>query len=290
MDWIKSIQNAINYVEENLTEEIDYSEVAKRANSSTYHFQRIFGMLCGYPLGEYIRNRRLSLAGNELATTTTKVIDVALKYGYDSPESFSRAFVRFHGITPSSIKNGGSLKSFSKLSVKLILDGGSTMDYQIIKKEAFKIVSRKKMFSTNMEETKKQIPSFWCECQKDGSIEGLCKVLDKKVLGNVVIGVCFEEQGDSKEFPYGIGVAYDGGTFDNKNFVEEEVPSLTWVKFNCKGAMPEAIHSLLHKVYSEFFPSSDYKPANGYFLELYPEGDVNDPNFECEIWISVDKK
>lgn len=125
MDWICGIQNAINYIENHLTDEIDYEEVAKQSFSSGYHFQRIFGILCGYTLGEYIRLRRLSLAGAELANEKAKVIDVAMKYGYDSPDSFAKAFQKFHGITPSEARrNGQMLKSFSRLSIQIILKGG----------------------------------------------------------------------------------------------------------------------------------------------------------------------
>ena len=104
MDWITGIQNAVDYIEEHLTEEIDYDIVAKQSFSSTYHFQRIFSILCGFTVGEYIRNRRLTLAGSELATTDIKVIDVAMKYGYESPDSFAKAFQKFHGVTPSSAR------------------------------------------------------------------------------------------------------------------------------------------------------------------------------------------
>ena len=122
MDWITGIQNAINYIEEHLTEEIAYDEVAKEAACSSFYFQRIFGILCGMTLGEYIRNRRFTLVGSELRATDDKVIDIALKYGYDSPESFTRAFSKFHGVTPSEAKKDGSkLKSFSRLSVKITL-------------------------------------------------------------------------------------------------------------------------------------------------------------------------
>ena len=98
MDWVTGIQESIDYIEDNLTDDIDYERVAALCYSSPYHFQRVFGILCGYTLGEYIRNRRLSLAGAELAATEAKVIDVALKYGYESPDSFTKAFQRFHGI------------------------------------------------------------------------------------------------------------------------------------------------------------------------------------------------
>ena len=135
MDWITGIQRAIDYVEAHLTEPIDYEEVAKRAYSSSFHFQRIFSIMCGFTLGEYIRARRLSLAGSALAGGEGKVIDIAMKYGYETPESFSRAFTRFHGISPSKAKaNGAALKSYSRLSVKLILSGGNAMDYRIEKR------------------------------------------------------------------------------------------------------------------------------------------------------------
>lgn len=129
MDWTTGIQKAIDYVEEHLTEPIEYEEAAKRACSSSFHFQRVFSIICGFTLGDYIRFRRLSLAGRELAEKNRKVIDVALKYGYDTPESFTRAFTRFHGASPTQIKNGAAVKSFSRLSVKLSLQGGTTMDY-----------------------------------------------------------------------------------------------------------------------------------------------------------------
>ncbi|NLG04838.1 MAG: helix-turn-helix domain-containing protein, partial [Clostridia bacterium] len=124
MDWITGIQRAVDYVEAHITESIEYEEVAKQAYSSSFHFQRVFSILCGYTLGDYIRMRRLSLAGNELAATGSRVLDVAIKYGYDTSESFSRAFSKFHGVTPTQARHDGAeLKSFSPLFVKLILDG-----------------------------------------------------------------------------------------------------------------------------------------------------------------------
>ena len=293
MDWIKSLQNAINYVENNLTEEIDIDKVAKIANSSPFNFQRVFSILCNYTLGEYIRNRRLSLAGSELASTDQKVIDVALKYGYESPESFTRAFVRFHGINPSQVKKkGGSLKIFSKISVKLILDGGSLMDYRIEKHDEFKIISKKKYFPiVSMEESQKDIPKFWDKCNKDNTVSTLInKYLEKdSFLNNVIIGACFENSDRKDEFPYGIGVFYNGNKVE-KDFEIDTIPSLNWAKFKCIGPMPKALQTLLKSIYSEFFPSSEYKPSGGYYLELYPQGDVTSNTYESEIWISVDKK
>ena len=124
MDWIYGMQAAIDYIEQHLADEISYEEAARCCCSSIYHFQRTFSILCGYTLGEYIRNRRLTLAGTELQAEKAKVIDVALKYGYYSPDSFAKAFRAFHGILPSQARNGGTLKSFSRLTIKVILEDG----------------------------------------------------------------------------------------------------------------------------------------------------------------------
>ena len=148
MNWITGMQKAIDYIEANLTEEIDYEKVAAESFSSSYHFQRVFSILCGYTLGEYIRLRRLSLAGAELANGKDKVIDIALKYGYDSPDSFAKAFQKFHGITPSQARaDGSTLKSFSRLSIKISLEGGSTMNYRIEEKDEMILTGYKRRFS-----------------------------------------------------------------------------------------------------------------------------------------------
>ncbi len=135
MDWIAGLNKAIDYIEDHLLDEIDYNEVASQSFSSSYHFQRVFSILCGFTIGEYIRNRRLSLAGNELAKGEIKVIDAALKYGYESPDSFAKAFSKFHGVLPSQARNNGSsLKSFSRLVLKISIEGGKAMNYRIEKK------------------------------------------------------------------------------------------------------------------------------------------------------------
>ena len=148
MDWICGIQKAIDYIENHLTNKIDYETVAKQSYSSSYHFQRVFSILCGFTLGEYIRNRRLSLAGSELASTDAKVIDVALKYGYESPDSFAKAFKQFHGVTPSQVKTGGSKhKSFAPLVLKISLEGGCSMNYRIEEKPEMILTGYKARFS-----------------------------------------------------------------------------------------------------------------------------------------------
>ena len=166
----------------------------------------MFSAVCGYTLGEYIRRHRLSLAGSELACT-----DTALKYGYDTPESFSRAFVRFRGVPPSAAKHGAALKSFSRLSVKLTLHGGTAMDYRIEKKEAFDVVLMKKFFPKAHEITTREIAKFWGDCQADRTIPTVCKYIHKpNIFDSCIIGVSFDATNatQNSDFPYGIGVHY----------------------------------------------------------------------------------
>ena len=292
MDWITGIQRAIDYVENHITESIDYEEVAKQAYSSSFHFQRVFSILCGFTLGEYIRCRRLSLAGSKLIHSDEKIIDIALKYGYDTPESFSRAFTRFHGIVPSHAKNNHAvLKSFSRLSVKLILNGGNTMDYRIETKEAFQLIMRKKKVSCNQELTKVEISEFWKQCNIDGTISALCKYIpNDNIFGNCIAGASFGKDATEKEFPYAIGAVYNGLPIKEKYFVAEEIPAHTYVVFPCVGKMPEAFQKLYQQIYSEFFPASEYQPCGGTDFEVYPSADVSSPDYRCEIWVAVEKK
>lgn len=135
MDRINAIQRAVDYIEDHITEKIDYEKVAAQGFSSVYHFQRVFSIVCGFTLGEYIRNRKLTLAGKDLASGREKVLDTALKYGYESPDSFAKAFRKFHSILPSDAKKYGSrLKSFSRLDLKISAEGGTIMDYRMEKK------------------------------------------------------------------------------------------------------------------------------------------------------------
>lgn len=291
MEWIAGLQRAIDYVEAHLTEEIDYERAAREACSSVFHFQRVFGILCGFTLGDYIRMRRLSLAASDLAGGEDKVIDIALRYGYDTPESFTRAFTRFHGITPTQARRGGNVKSFSRLSVKLILTGGSTMDYRIEKLDAFKVVCRQKTVEKPAAEGPAEgISAFWRECTRDGSIRKLVSYIPKEPRLKGLLGICCSEETEGDAFPYGIGVEYDGREVgDGMEIVE--IPAHTYAVFTCKGKMPEAFAETYGKIVTEFFPQSDrYEYAQGIELEVYPSDQMDDPNYTCEVWVAVKEK
>ncbi|KAF5067727.1 Integron-associated effector binding protein [anaerobic digester metagenome] len=290
MDWITGIQRALDYTETHLTGEIDYETAAKEACSSVFHFQRMFTMLCGFSLGDYIRMRRLTLAAEDLMRMNDKVIDIALKYGYDTPESFSRAFTRFHGITPTEARHGGNVKSFSRLSVKLILSGGSTMDYRIEKKDAFKIICKKKQVTKPQGDTAAaDIHVFWNECSADGTMDAICKYGKFDHL-NGVLGICFSEELADSGFPYGIGAEYNGTPLNGQKLDIIEIPAYTYAVFTCRGKMPEAFKDTYKKICTEFFPQSNYEYGQGVELEVYPSADVQNPDYTCEIWIAVKEK
>lgn len=292
MDWITNIQKAIDYVEFHIEEDIDFEKVAHEACSSSFQFQRIFSAICGISLGEYIRNRRLSLAAEFLSGKDSKVIDAAFRFGYENPESFTRAFTRFHKITPNEAKRGGKIKTFSRLSVKLILTGGKSMNYRIEKMNSFKILCKRKSVKkpTGMQNNAlTEIKNFWSECAKDGTTQKIISCFPNKNLKGL-LGISFSSEIDGEKFPYGIGVEYDGRKIP-EGLEVVEIPESTFAVFTCHGKMPDAFNETYTKICSEFFPqSTKYEYAYGVELEVYPSEDVLNPNYECEIWIAVKEK
>lgn len=291
MNWIQGIQKAIDYVEANITDEIDFEAVAKQAFSSSFHFQRVFGILCGYSLGDYIRMRRLSLAGEELSRGNGKIIDIALKYGYDTPESFSRAFTRFHGISPSEAKHGGKVKIFTPLSVKLTLTGGNKMDYRIEKRDAFQVVcKRKRVGKPQAVNAAPDINAMWNEFGKDGTLNRLIACLPENPTMKGLLGICFSSELNAKQFPYGIGAEYDGREIDD-DLETVTIPANTYAVFTSVGKMPDAFIETYNRIVTEFFPqSTQYEYAESVEFEVYGSENTSDPNYRCEIWIAVKEK
>ena len=303
MDWIKGMQKAIDYIEENLTEEIDYEKVAAESFSSSYHFQRVFSILCGYTLGEYIRMRRLSLAGAELAGGKTKVIDVALKYGYDSPDSFAKAFQRFHGITPSEARADGSkLKSFSRLSIKISLEGGSIMNYRIETKPKLTLLGYKKHFEgTPYDELRaKQEENFFVSTRAhQWMLKGMAKdkLSDYCVLTNL----------DDNGYDFYISAVVDKYEFDNLynrdvtgiDFMEKFgfekmiIPERTYAVFETarsKMPIPEYL-DIRKQIAAEWLSGGEYQMINAPELAVYHWGIIGGwTERTIEIWIPIEKK
>ena len=266
------LQRAIDYIEENLCEELEISKIAARAYLSPFYFQRVFNAMAGLTVGEYIRSRRLTLAAEELSKSDIKVIDVALKYGYDSPDSFARAFAKFHGISPSSAKERGAhLKCFAPLKLDLMLKGGTFMNYKIVEKSAFTVLGKCRRF--NGETSYQEIPKFWDEHFASG---------DGEVVKGM-FGVCID--GDGKEFDYLIADIYFPWNEIPEGFETRTVEASAWAVFRYEGECPEALQTLNTQIWSEWLPNSkEYELAMNCNLEFYIS------ETEGEIWIPVKKK
>ncbi len=285
MEWIESISKAISYIEANLTDELSIDKISNNVLISPFYFQKGFSMLCGFTVSDYIRQRRLALAGGELVSTDEKIIDIALKYGYDSPDSFTKAFTRFHGVTPTAVrKDGAMIKAFAPLKISFTLKGGFTMDYKIVEKDSFAVRGASKRFP--YDNAQAEVPKFWAEHYQTGK--------GNKVCG--MYGINIDESMSGKEFEYLIADDYDGKADVEEGFITKTIPAFTWAVFPCRGAMPGAMQEVNRKIFSEWLPNcKDYEFAAGYNIEMYnapldyPKG-VQDENYYSEIWIPVKKK
>lgn len=298
MDWITGMQKALDYIEDNITQELDYEEIAKISFSSRYHFQRVFSILSGYTLGEYIRNRRLTLAGKDLAGNKIKVIDAAVKYGYNSPDSFTKAFIKFHGITPSAAREPGSnLKSFARLSIKIFLKGGNIMDYRIEKKAKMVLTGYKRHFSGTPAERFEQEGNFYITTRVNQYIlHGLAH--DSDTSYNIMTE--FNDDG----YDFYIASKLDEWTTNNldkelgseeeaKRFEKITIPTQTYLICETeRSKCPTTLFTdLRRKIVTEWIPSSDY------ILAEAPEVSVihwflkpDNENRYIELWIPVEKK
>lgn len=285
MGWVESISDAINYIEDNLTEDLTIDNIAKYACISPFYFQKGFAMLCGFTVSEYIRKRRLSLAGNDLTHSEQKIIDIALKYGYDSPDSFTKAFVRFHGVTPTSVrKEGAMIKSYAPLKVKFLLKGGYTMDYKIVEKSSFTVMGVSKKYK--YENALTEIPKFWEEHFKTGKGKFVCGMY----------GINMDQEMKGNEFEYMIADDYNSNVEVPEGFVTKVIPNHTWAIFSCIGPCTKAMPEVNQKIFSEWLPNNkNYEIAEGYNIEMYtdvtnyPKG-IQDEKYYSELWIPVKKK
>ena len=281
MEWIDRLNQAVQYLEEHLTEEIHYEEVARIACCSTYHFQRMFAYMAGVPLSEYIRRRRMSLAAADLQEGG-RILDIALKYGYTSPTAFNRAFQNIHGIAPSLVKEGGiQLKAYSPLRFQIMIQGVTEMTYRIEKKEAFRIVGISQAMEQDIEKNFQMVPQLWQKAASDGTIPKLVGLMNAEPKGILGISACNENE----EWRYWIGAA---STSPSQDLEEFTVPAFTWAVFEGEGPCPQAIQELEKRIVTEWLPTSGYEYDNGPDIEVYLEPDPQKAKFE--VWIPVVKK
>ena len=284
MDWTEAVREAVNYVEKHITEDITMYDVADHVHVSPFYFHKGFSILCGYSITEYIRNRRLALAGQELLAEDVTVMELAMKYGYDSPDSFTKAFTRFHGYSPSVVRRDKTmLKAFAPLKLTISLKGGYAMDYRITKKEAFTVLAVSKEF--DYQNAKQVIPSFWQEHYASGNGKHVCGMF----------GINIDPQMGNERFEYLIADIYNPSKDIPEGFTVKTIPAFTWAVFPCKGALPQSLQGVNTKIFSEWLPAlHDYEFAAGYCVEMYDAPDkypngTSDENYYTEIWLPIKK-
>ncbi|MDN4527523.1 AraC family transcriptional regulator [Fictibacillus fluitans] len=290
MDQLKDMNAALSYIEQHLTDRIDFKQVARKALCSEYHFKRMFSFLAGMTLSEYIRRRRLTLAAFELSDSSLRVIDIAVKYGYSSSDAFTRAFVNLHGITPSEARhNGHSLKAFPPMTFHLSIRGGNEMNYRIAEKGAFRIVGLKKRVRLQFEGVNPEIQSMW-ESLDELQIKELKGYSNMEPHGLISASANFsEERMEGKgELDHYIGAATTLQAADAWTLLE--VPQSTWAVFEAIGPFPQTLQQTWGRIYSEWFPSSSYEQIEGPEILWNEQKDTTSPTFKSEIWIPVKKK
>ena len=296
MQWIAAMQRAITYMENHLLDEINYENVAKQVHISTYEFHRAFSFLTGMTANTYIRNRRLSLAGREILETNGKITDIALKYGYETPESFTKAFTRFHGVAPKYVREtDAKLVLFNPLAIKITMEGGKSMDYRITHTKQQKFLAMVRSFSNEIinDESNHDVPDFWGECNAKNLI---APMLNLRPAGKRdLYGLCSPAKEGADTFEYGIGILLDSDTADYDLAEMEKAGYRIWdvkagiyVVFDCMGEDGDCISDTWSKFYTQFLPQMGYEAEAETDYEIYLD---NGPSgLFCELWIPVKKK
>lgn len=293
--WDARLNRAIAYVEEHKGEHVDWSVAAGLANCSLFHFYRVFHALAGQTPQEYLRKRRLTMAATELADGSAKVVDVALRWGYDSPDAFARACKREFGANPSEIRSGGAtIRGTMPLHLALVLKGDQPMEYRIESEPDLRLQGAAIQTTTEDGKNFREIPAFWQSIMKDGRFT----VLDTNAKsgfhrnggvteGLGVVGVAYDFQFEQGRFAYAVAVEDTGVPLQVDGEVSVAVPAATYAKFACRGELPAAIQDTIKRVFEEWFPGSDYEHAGGPEMEIYrPSGDGNGEDY-AEYWIPI---
>ena len=289
MNWAKQLNESINYIEENLAGEISYEVISKIARCSFYNFQRMFSYIADKPLSEYIRSRRLTMAAFDLLNSTDRIVDIALKYGYESQDAFTRAFKNFHSVLPSSVRNEiVQLKSCPRLSFQIMIKGENHMNYQIEQWPALKVMGilHKVKTSTAFE----VIPKIWENAWKDGTMQRFIENFpDYRPAG--FLGIAAGGQwGNSEEMNYIIAVTSHVDVSECKHIPAREgmqefsYPAATWAIFEANGELPDATQKVYKQFYTEWLPNSGYELADMPVIECYMQENRQ------EVWIAVIKK
>lgn len=281
MEWIERLNQAIGYIEEHLTDEIDYEHLGKIACCSAFHFQRMFTYMAGIPLSEYIRRRRMSLAAVDLQGGDAKIIDIAGKYGYQSPTAFNRAFQTVHGIAPSAVKSEGvEVKSFPPLVFKVTVKGAVEMNYRIETKDAFRIIGISQPLEKEIEKNFAVVPKMWQDAVVNGTMQKLAGMMDMPPMGLLGVSAC----SGNEDWKYFIAVS---SSKECDGFEEYTVPAATWAIFAGEGTN-QSIQELEQRIVTEWLPTSEYEYGDAPDIEVYLNPDPE--NAKYEVWIPVTRK
>jgi AraC family transcriptional regulator len=290
MDWQNRMNRAIAWMEHHLTDEFEWEDAAREASCSLFHFLRMFEVITGLTAGDYVRRRRLSLAAMELAASDAKIIDVALRYGYDSPDAFAKAFRKLFGCTPTEArKPGARLRSYPPVTFAITLKGVQAMDYRIEAKPAFRLTGVPLRTTMKDGQCFRDIPAHWDRCLSDGTVARLGELVP---LGSAIglAGVNAEFDMEKAEFSYFVAIEAPADPSGlPANCRDVEVPAATWGIFESRGPIPEAIQGVTQRIFGEWFPASGWEIAAGPELEIYPRGNVRDPDYYSEVWIPLQK-
>jgi AraC family transcriptional regulator len=290
MNWSDRMNSAIAYIENNLENDVDINEIAKHASSSSYHFQRMFFAIIGITPAQYIRRRRLTLAATDLASDNKRVIDIALKYGYQSPNAFTRAFRNMHGVNPKDVSYADvKLSAFNRVFFNVEIKGGDNMNYKIIKKPAFNVVGKSKKFTYDA--FLKEGSKFWKNYVNTDEYKTLWDITGGKcgiVSEAPLMSIYMPESGTRETFVDVLAIEKLANT-DTKHFEIFQISAATYAEFQCTYQTSMKMNKY---IYSEWFSSTGYERDNNKpdIAAYFPIAFGSIKEMGVRWWIPVIKK
>ena len=284
MNYFERVQNAVDFIEVNLNEPLDLKEVARAAGFSLYHFHRVFQAASGYTLKEYIRKRRLAEAALELRNTKKGILDIALDYGYESQEAFTRAFQKETGRVPGDFrKTRSSFRSFPVLDINLKTKKGDIImiEPKIVEKEGFMVIGPAIRTTGDNEENFKRIPNFWIECNNNKVFETIPNLINN----NTCYGICLDMKGN--EFTYMAAVEVSTLEQIPENMIGREIPRAKYAIFTARGPVTQAVQDMTRYIYGEWVSKSEYSLAESPDFELYDERFNDSDDCEVDIYVPI---
>ncbi|WP_406093186.1 helix-turn-helix domain-containing protein [Streptomyces sp. NBC_01013] len=284
---LERLNEAMDHIELRLDDRIEVAELARIAMTSEYHLRRMFSALSGIPLSEYIRRRRLTVAGAEVLAGERTLLDIAVRYGYASGEAFARAFRAMHGVGPGEARRtGAALRSQPRMSFRLVVEGTSSMRYRIVEKEKFCVVGRKARVPLVHEGVNPAIATFIRSIDKE-TVERIRSLSDQEPEGIVQVSDDLAAgRAEGTELDYYHGVVSSAPVPEDMDALP--VAAGTWAVFDSSGAFPQALQFLWRDVFTEWFPSNPYRSRPGPEIlrtRLSPDG----ARADAQLWIPVER-